>query len=250
MISIRDVSLVYKSPTDPVTVFENISAEIKQGEFVAIVGPSGCGKSTLLRMMGDLLTPSSNVETSGKIITNGLEPKQARELGYFSFIFRDTMMLAWRTIKENLEVPSELIRRTNKIDTNSIVEILGLADYLDAHPYELSPFMRQKVSIARALSLSPKIIFIDDLLHELTKEEKKELYEDKVKICKEFNATTIFTTTNVDEAISLADRVIIMADKPATILHEETIPKKAKIHGLEHKSLSRKLTEVLQCANS
>ena len=212
-ISIRNCSLVFsgKRPGEEIPVLDDVSAQIGEGEFVCLVGPSGCGKSTLLNIVGGFLTA-----TSGEVIVeggpvNGPDPRRI-------FVFQENGVFPWLNVRDN--VGFGLRGRSNDERAKIVahyVEMVGLTGFENAYPRELSGGMRQRVEIARALAANPDIIYMDEPFGALDFITRLKMRADLVRIWQSEKKTILFVTHDIEEAVQLADRVLIMSKRPATI---------------------------------
>jgi sulfonate transport system ATP-binding protein len=191
-------------------VLDGVSFAVGSGEVVAVVGPSGCGKSTLLQILGGLLQPSA-----GRAALRGLPPPGS--INPLTFVFQDFALLPWRTVAQNVEfvllhtglpaaerasIVSDALRRT------------GLADFRNAWPKQLSGGMRQRVGIARALAVRPAILLLDEPFSALDAFTRRDLQDHLLDLWADTRPTLVLVTHDVDEAVVLADRVIVMRPRP------------------------------------
>jgi NitT/TauT family transport system ATP-binding protein len=204
-----------KNGAEPVYVLEDVSAEIAPGEFVCIVGPSGCGKSTLLNIVGGFLQGDS-----GEVIVEG-EPVRRPDPRRI-FVFQENGVFPWLTVRENIGFG---LRGRKEAERVSIVahytEMVGLSGFESAYPRELSGGMRQRVEIARALAANPDIIYMDEPFGALDFITRMKMRADLVRIWQAEKKTILFVTHDIEEAVQLADRVLIMSRRPATV--QETV---------------------------
>ena len=210
IVEINNLTKVFKSNGKNVTALENINLEIEEGNFVSIIGGSGCGKSTLLRIIGGLETDYSGVITvDGNSVT-----KPSREKG---FIFQDHRLLPWLTVKENilLSLPENLENKENIIKEN--LELVGLGEFENAYPRQLSGGMAQRVAIARALANKPKILLLDEPFGALDAITRMNLQEQMLKIWRKEKITMIIVTHDIDEAVYLGSKVVVMTPRPGKI---------------------------------
>jgi NitT/TauT family transport system ATP-binding protein len=214
-MSVQHATKYYKTGTGQVHALDNLSLDIAEGEFVAIVGPSGCGKSTLLWAMSGL-----HGLTSGRIILNGREVKDPPpEMG---MIFQDANLLPWRNLRQNINFPFEIKRINPKpyeARIHSLIDEVGLSGFESKMPRELSGGMQQRASIVRCLSFDPEVILMDEpfgALDAFTRDEMNLLIQ---KLWMETGKTIIFVTHNVTEAIFLADRVVVLTPRPGRLAH-------------------------------
>ncbi|MGR3379394.1 ABC transporter ATP-binding protein [Salipiger abyssi] len=197
--------------------------DIRKGEFVAILGPSGCGKSSMLNVISGLRAPSR-----GRVLVEGQElftpNSKPPRLGY---VFQSHRLLPWRTVRQNLEIAlaaSSVPRDTWNDRIDEILSILHIAQFKDAWPMRLSGGQRQRVSIARALLIDPAYILMDEPLSTLDEVTARSLREELTGICQRTEATVVFVTHSIREAVYLADRILILTRGPAEIFEDYKIP--------------------------
>jgi len=215
-ISVRDLWMTYpsKRQSDPTHVLERINLEVHEGEFVCIVGPSGCGKTTLLNIIAGFLRASR-----GEVLIEGdlVRGPDRRRI----FIFQKGGVFPWLTVRENIGFG--LARRQGSEHDAVIrryVEMVGLSGFERSYPRELSGGMRQRVEIARALAANPEILFMDEPFGALDYITRFKMRADLVRIWEAERKTILFVTHDIDEALQLAGRVLVMSRRPATI-HED-----------------------------
>jgi NitT/TauT family transport system ATP-binding protein len=194
-------------------VLESIDLVVAKQEFISLIGPSGCGKSTILKLISGLAVP-----TSGAIRVDGMTPLNARET--ISFVFQDATLLPWRTVKQNIGLGLELqrvpnVRREKKIA--ALLELVGLKNVAKSYPRELSGGMRMRVSIARALATSPRLMLLDEPFAALDEMSRDRLNEEILRLRAEQNWTAVFVTHSVAEAVFLSDRIVVLAPNPGRI---------------------------------
>jgi NitT/TauT family transport system ATP-binding protein len=215
VVQVEHATKYYKTNTGSVHALEDITLDIRKGEFVAIVGPSGCGKSTLLWALSGL-----HDLTSGKVMIDGTPVTGPRpEIG---MIFQEANLLPWRNLQKNIEFPFEIKKVDSKPFQPRIQALLaevGLTGFETKYPRELSGGMQQRASIVRCLAFDPDIILMDEpfgALDAFTRDEMNLLIQ---KLWMETGKTIIFVTHNVSEAILLADRVVVLTPRPGRIAH-------------------------------
>ncbi len=204
-----------KNGGEPVVALKNINLEIKPGEFVSLVGPSGCGKTTLLRTIADLQQP-----TTGTISIGGLTPREIRLQQKFGIVFQNPVLYEWRTVRRNVCMPMEIMGVPKKERTNRVtqtLELVGLYNFGKKHPHELSGGMQQRVGIARALALRPKILLMDEPFSALDEFTKEKLHLDVQNIWSKTKKTIIFVTHNIQEAVFLSDKVVVLSPHPGRV---------------------------------
>ena len=200
-------------------IYDDISFSIAEGEFVCILGPSGCGKSTSLRLIGDLLNPDA-----GKVTVKGKPPAHA--WSDIAFVFQSPRLAPWRNVLGNVLLGVELrfgraeARRRAEL-ANNLLKMVGLSDSGSKYPLMLSGGERQRVAIGRALAVEPSIMLLDEPFSALDPNTRRRLRSEIERIWQETGITVVFVTHDIDEAITLADRIILMSNKPTRVL--ETI---------------------------
>jgi NitT/TauT family transport system ATP-binding protein len=218
LVSIHGLGRVFETAAGPVTAIHDIDLELRQSEFVAIVGPSGCGKTTLLRIIAGLEVP-----TSGQIETTGLPGDRPAN----AMVFQGRSVFPWMTVRQNAEYGLS-IRGIPRSERNRIVDALletvGLSRFSKAYPHQLSEGMRQRVAIARALAVDPELLLMDEPFGSLDEQTRFILQDEVLRIWHETRKTVIVVTHSIDEAITLADRVIVMTAHPGTIKDVVPVP--------------------------
>ncbi|WP_342725071.1 ABC transporter ATP-binding protein [Bradyrhizobium sp. B097] len=201
-------------------VLDDVSFQVSAGEIVAIVGPSGCGKSTLLSILGGLLRP-----TAGAAELRGMPP--AGSLNPLTFVFQDFALLPWNTVEENVAFPllhAALSAGERRAVIDDALRRTGLSDFRAAYPKQLSGGMRQRVGIARALAVRPAILLMDEPLSALDSQTRELLMEDFVGLLADGAMGAVYVTHNLEEAVRLADRVVVLSRRPGRIREIVTIP--------------------------
>ncbi|MBR0931947.1 ABC transporter ATP-binding protein [Bradyrhizobium jicamae] len=201
-------------------VLDDVSFTVGAGEVVAIVGPSGCGKSTLLQVLGGLLRPSK-----GAAELRGAPP--ADSLNPLTFVFQDFALLPWSTVEENVAFPllhTPLGAAERRAVIDDALRRTGLTDFRAAYPKQLSGGMRQRVGIARALAVRPAILLMDEPLSALDSQTRELLMEDFVRLLADGAMAAAYVTHNLDEAVRLADRIVVLSRRPGRIREIVTIP--------------------------
>lgn len=216
-IKIEDVGVQFpdKNGGEPVVALQNINFDIKEGEFISLLGPSGCGKTTLLRCIADLVQP-----TSGSISIEGQTPKDIRLQKKFGIVFQNPVLYEWRTVRRNVCMPMELMGMPKKDRTarvSKMLDLVGLMEFGQKYPHELSGGMQQRVGIARALAIRPQILLMDEPFSALDEFTKEKLHEDLLRIWRKTNKTVIFVTHNIQEAVFLSDRVVVLSPHPGRV---------------------------------
>ncbi len=207
-----------------VEVIQDISLDVYEKEFIVILGNSGCGKSTLLKIMAGIDSATSgSIEVDGTPVGLTVPISLARRMG---FVFQSNNLLPWRTAEGNLKFILNTMKLKGDMWTKRIDEMLdlvGLLEYKDVYPHELSGGMRQRVGIARALVHDPDILILDQPLGALDAITRKMLSYEILNIWKKTQKTVVMVTNHVDEAILLANRIFVLSNKPAKITHEVVV---------------------------
>ncbi|MCE5228562.1 ABC transporter ATP-binding protein [bacterium] len=208
---VEAVNLSKTYPDGKVQALKDISFSVAKGEFISIIGPSGCGKSTLIKILGDITEPSM-----GTVRVNGLNARQARLKGMFSFVFQNPVLLPWRRVIENVSLPLEILHNGTR-DPNSLLRVFGLEGFENAYPAQLSGGMKQRVALARALTFNPKILLMDEPFGAVDELNRAALDLDLARIWQEIGVTVFFVTHSISEAVFLADRVFVLSARPARL---------------------------------
>ena len=201
-------------------VLEDVSFTVSAGEVVAIVGPSGCGKSTLLSILGGLLRPSA-----GAAELRGAAPPES--LNPLTFVFQDFALLPWCTVEENVEFPllhTGLDIAARRAVVEDALRRTSLTDFRGTFPKQLSGGMRQRVGIARALAVRPAILLMDEPLSALDSQTRELLMEDFVRLLADGAMGAIYVTHNLEEAVRLADRIVVLSRRPGRVREVVAIP--------------------------
>jgi len=220
-VELAEVSKVYRSGTvDAIEAVSSVSFTVPRGQFVAVLGPSGCGKSTLLMMVGGLESV-----TAGRVAIGGEPMTGPRDS--IGVMFQDATLLPWKSALDNVLFPIRVLKRpldSYRDPARELLERVGLDGFAQKKPHELSGGMRQRVAICRALVYDPELLLMDEpfsALDAITRDEMNELLLD---LWQQYTKTALFVTHSIREAVMLADRVLVMTRRPATIVEDLTIP--------------------------
>jgi NitT/TauT family transport system ATP-binding protein len=217
VIQARDLSLTFTTNDGPVHALSNINLDINEGEFVSLIGPSGCGKTTLLRVIADLEKP-----TGGTISVNGMTPLQAREARAYGYVFQQAALFPWRSIEDNIALPLEVMRLSKAEQQARVAEnlaLVNLAGFEKKYPWQLSGGMQQRASIARALSLQPHMLLMDEPFGALDEIVRDHLNVQLLALWAKTKKTVVFVTHSLPEAVFLSTRIVVMSPRPGKI-HE------------------------------
>ncbi len=210
-ISLHSLTKIFNYKKQEVVALKEISLKIQKGEFLSLIGPSGCGKSTLLRIIGGLIKP-----TKGHLSINGTD----FETSQIGFVFQDPLLLPWRTALGNVCLPLE-VKKTPKQDASdiakSLLSLVGIQDFENCLPHELSGGMQQRVGVARALATDPMILLMDEPFSALDEINRERMNRELLRIWLQTKKTIIFVTHSISDAVFLSDRVVVMSDRPGTI---------------------------------
>lgn len=209
-----------RNASSTIDVLHNLSFEVKESEFFCIVGPSGCGKSTIINLVAGFFSPDSGeVNVDEKVI---FEPSASRTV-----VFQEYALFPWKTVAENIEfglkcANVDKVQRLQMV--KKLAEKVRLEQFLDRYPDELSGGMKQRVAIARALAVKPNIILMDEPFASLDQQTRDILQEELLGVQKEFSQTILFVTHNIEEALFLGDKVLVLSHRPAHVKSLVDIP--------------------------
>ncbi len=242
IIELRNVSLSFGDET----VYRGLSFSVRDGEFLCILGPSGCGKSTLLRIVGDLLQVDL-----GHVAVDGRSPRDA--WSEMAFVFQSPRLLPWRNAQDNVVLGQQLrfARRFSKAEmrdkARDLLTLVGLARDMHKMPSMLSGGERQRVAIARALAVDPRIVLMDEPFSALDINTRRRMRAEIVDIWRKTGKTIVFVTHEIDEAMELADRIVVLSQKPTTLRDvvqiDEVRPREMATAAMQ--SIRRKLVSLL-----
>ncbi|AGA70689.1 ABC-type nitrate/sulfonate/bicarbonate transport system, ATPase component [Desulfitobacterium dichloroeliminans LMG P-21439] len=213
VVELHNLGMTYQSLNGEIPALEDINLDVQEGEFVSIVGPSGCGKSTLLSIISGLIPP-----TEGRVLVDGEVVKgTSPKIGY---MLQKDHLFEWRTIMQNirlgLEIQKSLTPET-KAHTEHLLKTYGLSEFRDKYPSQLSGGMRQRAALIRTLVTKPQILLLDEAFSALDYQTRLAVNEDIYTILKQENKTALIVTHDISEAISMADRVVVLTRRPGTI---------------------------------
>ena len=195
-----------------VRALDDLSFDIRPGEFVSVVGPSGCGKTTLLRLINGLIKPDD-----GEVLVNGRPPEPTQNM---AMVFQSARLLPWRTVVNNIEFVLRL-RGHSRMDCRSralaLLGAVGLRDFADAHPHELSGGMQQRVGLARALAVEPDVLLMDEPFAALDAMTRETLRIELLRLWERRHMAVVFVTHDIDEAIILSQRIVVLRPRPGRI---------------------------------
>ena len=219
LMQLNNVGLIYQSKSGETEAVKDFNLKVKDGEFVAIVGPSGCGKTTMLSIMSGILPV-----TSGEVLLEGKNLKDSKK--YIGYMFQRDELFEWRTVWQNIMLGLEIKKQVSEKQKNyahSLIEKYGLKDFVNKKPKELSGGMRQRVALIRTLVLEPQILLLDEPFSALDFQTRLSVCDDVASIIKNEHKTAILVTHDISEAISMANRVVVLTKRPATVKTEFNI---------------------------
>lgn len=225
-------------------VLDDVSFNIKKGEFVCIVGPTGCGKTTFLNLLTRLIEP-----TEGEILIDG-EPADPKKHS-ISFVFQEPSAFPWLTAQQNIEYGLKIKKRPAEeiaAQTEKIISLLGLEKYRNAYPHEMSVSMEQRVVIGRAFALNPDLLLMDEPYGQMDIKMRYYLEDEVVRLWQATGSTVLFITHNLEEATYLAERVLILSNKPAKIKAniDVDLPRPRKVSDPEFIKIRKEITEMIK----
>jgi len=216
-ISLERVSKRFIGKRSSTLAVDDASFEIRSGEFVSLIGPSGCGKSTLLRLVAGLMSPSG-----GRMSVNGITPREARRRRQFGIVFQSPVLFDWRTVEDNIGLPLQVFRTPKdeaRARVHELTATVGLTEFLDHYPWQLSGGMQQRVAIARALTFRPPFLLMDEPFGALDMITRDRMGSELLRIWAATPGTTVmFITHSIPEAVLLSDRVVLMSARPGRVL--------------------------------
>lgn len=208
------------SKKESLLAVDRIDLHVSADEFVAIIGPSGCGKSTILRMVASLEEP-----TEGTVLVSGRPPHELAQAHRLGVAFQDHALLPWLNSWDNVALPYRVSgRKPDNERIEALLELVGMEDFLKARPRQLSGGMRQRVAIARALALGPEVLLLDEPFGALDAVTRRRLNLELQRIWSEQAITTLLVTHSVEEAIFLADRIVVLTERPGRIRLVRDVP--------------------------
>ncbi len=215
VVSVEHAGVAYPGKNGTFQALSDVSLHVARNEFISLIGPSGCGKTTLLRLIADLAQP-----TSGQLRVNGGTPHQARTDRSYGYVFQSPALYPWRTAIANVMLPLEIIGLTayeRRERATAALAAVGLSEAAGRYPWQLSGGMQQRVSIARALSLRPELLLMDEPFGALDEITRDKLNLHLTDLWRERNLTVIFVTHSIPEAVFLSTRIVAMSANPGRI---------------------------------
>lgn len=247
ILEICGVNRIYKDEENTVEALQDINLSVKKGEFISIIGSSGCGKTTLLRLIAGLDKPQS-----GKLLLNGEEitaPDPHR-----GYVFQQGSLFQWLTVEQNIAagLKARHIYKENKHRVAEYIDLIGLNGFEKAYPHQISGGMAQRVAIARALINNPEVLLLDEPMGALDSFTRADIQDKLLELRRSNNATMILVTHDVDEAIYLSDRIVIMTPRPGKIseILEVNMPHPRHRGGTDFLAIRRNILEKFHMASA
>jgi ABC-type nitrate/sulfonate/bicarbonate transport system ATPase subunit len=245
-LSAEHITMAFQRDGKTTPVLRDISLEVARGEFLCIVGPSGCGKSTLLSAMAGFLSPSSGeIRIDGQIVT-GPDPRRI-------FVFQERGVFPWLTVEGNIEFGLfALARAERQRRITHYIRMVGLTGFEKAYPAELSGGMKQRLEVARALAVNPDMLLLDEPFGALDSITRLTMRRELLRIWEAEGNTVVFVTHDIEEAVQLADRVVVLSDRPAKIqqIVKVDIPHPRDISSARYLELRNGIFEQLGLAHT
>lgn len=243
IVKFDNVNLIYQSISSETTALKDINLSINKEEFISIVGPSGCGKTTILSLISGLINPSSGTVS---VMNKKPNPKD----DFCGYMFQRDNLLPWRNIQKNIYFGLELkhiATKENKEYALYLADKYGLTEFIKKHPSELSGGMRQRVALIRTLALKPELLLLDEPFSALDYQTRLELCDHVFEIIKKEKKTAILVTHDIQEAISMSDKIIVLSARPGTIkaTHETKFDKNLKPFDRRNSNEAKTLFEII-----
>ncbi len=220
-VSIRDLGKAFPKDDGTVTqALADVNLDIQDQEFICMVGPSGCGKTTLLRIIAGLETPTAGEVTVDGNAVIGPDPKRG-------MVFQEYSLFPWRRVIDNVAFGLEMKgvgKEERRKTADHYIDMVGLSQFRNAYPFELSGGMRQRVAIARALANDPDVLLMDEPFGALDAQTRNRMQRELLSLWAETKQTIVFVTHSVDEAVYLADRIVVLSQRPGTVREIISIP--------------------------
>ncbi|WP_300302437.1 ABC transporter ATP-binding protein [Ferrovibrio sp.] len=252
-VDITGVNLVFQTADTPVYALADVNLSINRGEFVSFIGPSGCGKTTLLRVIADLQQVSS-----GQVLVNGVSPQTARLDRAYGYVFQAPALYPWRSVQRNITLPLEIIglpKAERLARARRVLELVNLTGFEQKFPWQLSGGMQQRVSIARALSVDPELLLMDEPFGALDEIIRDHLNEQLLDLWRRTRKTLLFVTHSIPEAVFLSTKIVVMSPRPGRIIDviDSNLPRDRKLdirETPEFAAIAHRVREGLRAGHS
>jgi NitT/TauT family transport system ATP-binding protein len=249
----RGLEVVFGGGGQRVVALEGIDLTIEQGAFTALIGPSGCGKTTLLRLIADLERPSA-----GELRVNGMTPEEARRRRAYGYVFQAPALFPWRTVIDNVALPLEIMgvpAAERRARAERQLTLVGLQAFARKYPWQLSGGMQQRVSIARALALEPRLLLMDEPFGALDEITRDGLNLHLYHLWRQTGMTVVFVTHSIAEAVFLATDIVVMSARPGRIVARlpNTLPARRTLEIRETEAflaVAQQVREALRAGHS
>lgn len=247
-MSINDVSVTFTRAGSSVEALKDINLSLHEGEFVALLGPSGCGKSTLLTCLGGLMSPTEGQIIVGDELVESPDPRRA------AYVFQDYSLLPWKNVLDNVGIGLRFAgigKQERRDRSQELLAMMGLSQWGNSHPNQLSGGMQQRVAVARALAMSPSILLMDEPFGALDEQTRRSLGASISTVLTENKQTVVLVTHSLDEAIYWADRVIVMSARPGRIIAEVQVrqPRPRPLDFIAQDNFARLRAQLFQLLN-
>ncbi|WP_251548706.1 ABC transporter ATP-binding protein [Neobacillus muris] len=219
-LKLSDLSVRYSTKGQSTLAVSKVNLTVKNGEFVSVVGPSGCGKSTLLKVVSGLLKPSE-----GQALLDGKEIKDVPES--IGMVFQNDALLPWKSVFDNVRLPLAIANKSTQEQeerAKDLIQMVGLEGFEQFYPKQLSGGMRKRVALARAFAHDPSLYLMDEPFGPLDAQTRVTIGEEFIKMWERVGKSVLFITHDIEEAIALSDRVVVMSGRPGTIKAEFKVP--------------------------
>jgi len=220
LVTLENVSKKYQSGDKEIVALSGLNLEVKEGEFLSLLGPSGCGKSTALNIMGGLLKASEgSVMVSGEPMT-----KPRRDIG---MMFQQAVMFPWRTTLENVLLPIEVFGKNKKdyiTKANELLEMVGITEFANSYPWQLSGGMQQRAALCRVLIHQPKLLLLDEPFGALDEFTRESMNQELLRLQNHSGSTAVLVTHNISEAVFMSDRIAVMTSRPGRLVGVIDVP--------------------------
>ena len=252
-VDIAGVNLVFQTADTPVYALADVNLTIPRGEFVSFIGPSGCGKTTLLRVIADL-----QQVTGGQVRVNGVSPQAARLDRAYGYVFQAPALYPWRSILRNITLPLEIIglpKAERLARAKRVLDLVNLTGFEKKFPWQLSGGMQQRVSIARALSVDPELLLMDEPFGALDEIIRDHLNEQLLDLWRRTGKTLLFVTHSIPEAVFLSTKIVVMSPRPGRIIDviDSNLPRDRKLdirETPEFAAIAHRVREGLRAGHS
>ena len=216
-LEIKNLDVAYRAKGQSTVALQDVNLTVKDGEFVSVVGPSGCGKSTLLKVVAGLLQPAA-----GEALLDGkpIDKSGSRDVG---MVFQNDALLPWKTVFDNVRLPLEikgLSRSEQTAEVNRLLKMVGLGEFGHFYPKQLSGGMKKRVALARTFAYDPELYLMDEPFGPLDAQTRVTIGEEFLKIWEKVGKSVLFITHDIEEAIALSDRVVVMTNRPGRVKAE------------------------------